>query len=237
MGRWGTKSESRGPGESEGGARAKGGTAPGGSRRHPSKGETRKLAERRRKPTAGAGQAPIKGPAPLVPAPGHLLGVRVQPVPPAHFPASATRAAAAPGLRTDQRGLSPASCPAPGWGHGCPALRGPEGGTARPSGDGAAGAECPLAVEERRGAGWSLGTHRAAVSPRDPPQPASRNPRSCHLRAQGRWPPPPPQPRPHRPDGPGPRCGTDTPSPKPAFLRTTLRKTEASSLPTDRPLC
>lgn len=56
MGRWGTKSESRGPGESEGGARAKGGTAPGGPRHHPSEGETRKLAERRRKPTPERGK-------------------------------------------------------------------------------------------------------------------------------------------------------------------------------------
>lgn len=104
-----TESESRGWGEPEGGARAKGGTSPGGSRR-----------ERHRKPRPDRGNRAPKAPAPLLSIPGRIPEVRVQTVLLTQFPASATRAPVAPGLHTEPRTRSPAQLPRPArpWGRG-----------------------------------------------------------------------------------------------------------------------
>lgn len=199
MGRWGTKSESRGPGESEGGARAKGGTAPGGPRRHLSEGETRKLAETRRKRTPERGKRRPKALPLSYPPQDASLGSEFNLCLPRTFPRATPAQLQRPVSARTSAARRPPAAPPRGWRPAVPpraALRaGPQGLPAT----GRRQAECPFAVEGRRGAGWSLGTHRAAVSPRDPPQPASRSPGSCRVPAQGRWPPPPPPRRPRDP--------------------------------------
>lgn len=232
MGRWGTKSESRDPESHRVGPEPREGplledrvaTSPKG--RHGSSGETEEAdGGSRRRSGASADQRPCPFRSrPWTPPWGPSSNCAARALSREPHPRSRSTGSAHGPARPGRR-----QRPRPGGGG--PAVPPCAAPRAEPRGLPATGrlrAECPFAVEGPRAAGWSLGTHRAAVSPRDPPQPASRSPGSCRAPAQGRWPPPPPHPAPTvatAPTAPD-RAAAGAPllpAPKPAFLRTTVR--------------